>query len=278
MSSTVADNLLNEGDDLRAAGRQASGLATSIVEALASLKLTCVLLLLSMILVFVGSLAQAQEDVWPVVRQYFRTWVADIELAHLFPPSMFPEISKYDWESLGALQTIPFPGGWTIGMVMFVNLLAAHLLRFKMRARGGKLLAGLGVTSVGAAMTWLIISIGNNQKGVESANTLLTPIQIWYVLLGLFGVAAVIPIASSFMGNRSRPERIVLWCIGGAVGALFLYFVIGGENAQAEPVIHAYPLAAFEGQRLFDGVTDWLPACCSISEPESCCCMLVWRC
>ena len=232
MSSTFADDLLNDGDDFRAAGQRASDLANPIVGALASLKFTCVLLLLSMVLVFVGSLAQAQADVWVVVSQYFRTWVADVELSHLFPPSMFPGISQYDWEGLGRLKSLPFPGGWTIGTLMFINLLAAHSLRFKVRARDGRLVAGLAVTAIGTAMTWLIISIGNNQKGVESANTLLTPIQIWYVLLGLFGVAAIVPIASAFMGKRSRLERNVLLTVGGAVGAMFLYFLIGGENAR----------------------------------------------
>ncbi len=36
-----------------------------------------------------------------------------------------------------------FPGGATIGMLLAVNLLAAHLVRFKVQARGLRLLAGV---------------------------------------------------------------------------------------------------------------------------------------
>lgn len=232
MSSTVADDLLKGQENLNASQGMLSDSVLHWIRMLASLKLTCVLLLFSMVIVFAGSLAQAQEDVWPVVGQYFRTWVAHIEIRHLFPPSMFPGLMDYDWSRLGMLQTIPFPGGWSIGTVMFINLLSAHALRFKVRASGGKLLAGIGIVLLGAAMTTFVIVVGNTQKGVESANTLLTPLQIWYVMLGLLGITAAIPLATAFLKNKSTPERIVLIASGSLIGLLFLYFVIGGEEAR----------------------------------------------
>ena len=45
---------------------------------LASLKITIVLFALSIFLVLVGTLAQARMDIWDVVGQYFRCWIARV--------------------------------------------------------------------------------------------------------------------------------------------------------------------------------------------------------
>ncbi len=50
--------------------------AVRLLTLLASLKLTCVLFVLAMIIVFIGSLAQARRDVWLVMADYFRCYVA----------------------------------------------------------------------------------------------------------------------------------------------------------------------------------------------------------
>ncbi len=89
-----------------------------IVSLLASLRLTVLLLTLAMILIFVGTLAQTQLGVWQAVDTYFRAWVAFIDLGH---------ISGAEPRGLG----IPFPGGLSIAGLMIVNLLAAHIVRFK---------------------------------------------------------------------------------------------------------------------------------------------------
>ena len=49
-----------------------------------SLKLTVTLLALSMVLVFAGTLAQVDKGIWTVMDQYFRCWVAWIELSIFF--------------------------------------------------------------------------------------------------------------------------------------------------------------------------------------------------
>ncbi|MCU0980115.1 MAG: hypothetical protein MUF25_13255, partial [Pirellulaceae bacterium] len=55
-----------------------------------------------------------------------------------------------------------FPGGATIGTLLALNLLAAHLVRFKVQARGLRLLVGLVGVVVGAGTTWVVISSGHN--------------------------------------------------------------------------------------------------------------------
>ena len=77
----------------------------SVLEVLGSLKLTCVMFALSMVIVFIGSLAQSRRDVWQVMEQYFRTWVAKVDVQDLFPPSMFIGLSQYyEVEEVGPIS------------------------------------------------------------------------------------------------------------------------------------------------------------------------------
>ncbi len=100
---------------------QTAWMPRKILQAFASLRLTVTLLALSMVLIFVGTLAQATHGVWQTVDAYFRSPVAWIEL-QLFVPHPTAQVP-------GA---IPFPGGLTIGLLLIVNLLAAHTLRFRL--------------------------------------------------------------------------------------------------------------------------------------------------
>ncbi len=89
-----------------------------ILKVLASLRLTVVLLALAMVLIFVGTIAQTRLGVWQAVDSYFRSWIAMVDL------SLF---------SLGSGLNIhiPIPGGLAIAGAMIINLLAAHVIRFK---------------------------------------------------------------------------------------------------------------------------------------------------
>lgn len=223
------------GRDLASAsGREVDDVFHSALRLIASLKLTITMFLLGMVVVFVGSLAQARRDVWLVVDQYFRTFVAWIDVADLFPPAMFPGFIGIDWDaSLGSLRYIPFPGGWTIGWILLANLVAAHYLRFKIRASGSKLIAGTSIMAIGGVLTWAVVFTGNQQTGVESGDTLLSPLQIWYLMLGVLGISAVIPLATAFIGSSAtKYERILMGITGGILGSVLLYFVIGGEEAR----------------------------------------------
>jgi len=72
-----------------------------------------------------------------------------------------------------AIQTISrggflCPGGAMIGSALVVNLLAAHIIRFKIQARGTRLTIGLVVIAVGAFVTWLVIATGHNKEGLQA--------------------------------------------------------------------------------------------------------------
>ncbi len=105
------------------------GAFQTILAPLASLKLTVALFGLAIFLVFAGTLAQAGHDVWWVLHNYFRSPLAWIDFQVLFPPAWFPS-----WQHIAG--GFYFPGGFTIGGLMALNLLTAHGVRFKIQSRG----------------------------------------------------------------------------------------------------------------------------------------------
>lgn len=107
----------------------------SIFKLASSLRLTVVLLAMSMVLILAGTLAQVNEGVWTAVARYFRSPFTWIEF-QLFVPRKIAKIP-------GAM---PFPGGLTLGLLLFFNLLAAHFSRFKLSwKRAGIITAHIGV-------------------------------------------------------------------------------------------------------------------------------------
>jgi hypothetical protein len=95
---------------------------------LTSLRLTVVLLVLSMLLVFFATLAQVDLGIWAVQARYFRS---------LFVTAQIP----------GTGIAIPwFPGGYLIGGLLLINLTAAHATRLKLSwAKSGLWLTHFGL-------------------------------------------------------------------------------------------------------------------------------------
>lgn len=114
-----------------------------IVDFFLSLKLTVVLLALSMVLVFAGTLAQVDKGIWTVVDQYFRCLIAWIDLPVFFPRNWgVPNIK------------IPFPGGFLIGWLMVLNLLVVHWSNFKVQVNGRRRIIGFAVFALGVLVTF----------------------------------------------------------------------------------------------------------------------------
>lgn len=121
----------------------APGLATvgseikTVLLPFASLRLTVLLFGLSIFLIFVGTLAQVEQNMWEVLDGYFQTWFAWIDFRVLLPISFFPnrpEITGGFW----------FPGGYLLGLLLGLNLLAAHAVRFTVQAQGHAIVVGIG--------------------------------------------------------------------------------------------------------------------------------------
>lgn len=163
-----------------------------VVDALASSKLTAFLIVASIVLVLLGTLAQVYMEIWEVVNDYFRAWVAWVDLKVLFPPSFFPWAAHTVWDSL-PIKSFPFPGGASIGLALVINLAAAHGVRFKVQARGWRLVVGILVLVAGAAVTWLVIETGHNRQGLQGE-----PLLAWSTLWLLMQIGLVALFLTSF--------------------------------------------------------------------------------
>src|SRR5688572_16844883 len=109
-----------------------------ILAPLASLRLTVVLIVVAMVLVYVGTWAQVDRGSWQVQKEYFHSVYIWVDLGVLVP--------RTDDGGYRIPGGFPMPGGYVIGLLMLVNLVAAHVVRFKFSARRiGIILIHLGV-------------------------------------------------------------------------------------------------------------------------------------
>jgi len=114
-----------------------------VFQLVSSPKLTTLLLCLSMALIFFGTLDQAQFGIRRVQALYFQSFVTVWD----YPDSWY--FGKY----LGWLG-IPIPGGYLIGPLMIVNLIAAHFRYFRMSLRN------LGLFMIHAGILLLMLGQG----------------------------------------------------------------------------------------------------------------------
>ncbi|BBO33532.1 cytochrome c biogenesis protein [Lacipirellula parvula] len=179
---------------------------------LASLRLTVTLLSLSLFLVLAGTLAQIDYDVWRVVHDYFRTPIAWIELKIFFSRTWnVPNVS------------FPFPGGETLGVCLAINLLAAHGLRFKVTARGGRLWGGVALLAAGAAITYGVIASGAN-TAIESELPEAFLNNLWHAMrAGLGAVSLTLAYVLALTRRKAwESAGVWLWWFGAAAAVLLI--------------------------------------------------------
>ena len=97
---------------------------------------------MAIFIVFAGTLAQTEKDIWQVIHDYFRMDLAVAVRGRcdpLWPGSISAFSSRV--RSFPNMEPIPwgygfwFPSGWLIGFVLFLNLTAAHLIRFRIQGK-----------------------------------------------------------------------------------------------------------------------------------------------
>jgi len=185
-----------------------------VLAVLGSLQLTVILLGLSILLVFFGTLAQVNNGIWTVMEQYFRCWVAFLG----------------DW--------LPFPGGRALGAALLVNLLVSHGARIKIQARGPRLLVGLATLAIGLALTWVVIS---HVFDFDSTQATINPSQrVTIQLIQGGGAAAVLFVACWLLFRRKA--GIVLLHTGVVILMLSeLFTSVLAQEGQ---------MSVFEGQKV----------------------------
>ena len=103
-------------------------LASRLIKIFTSLRLTVILLAFAILLIFIGTLAQVDEGLYQAQARYFRQWI-------IFGLDLF-----------GRRIPIILPGGYLIGTMLLLNLLAAHIYRFQLTTKKiGIQLTHLGV-------------------------------------------------------------------------------------------------------------------------------------
>ena len=188
-----------------------------IIDFFRSLKLTVVLLTLAMVLVLAGTLAQVDKGIWTVMEQYFRCFVARIDLHVFFPRSMnVPDV----W--------IPFPGGFLIGWLLVINLITVHWASFKVQASGGRRATGIVFLLLGILVTLGVMFGWGTAPVAATEND-----AFWRVFLrlGRGTLAAVVFYIASLMLYRKRAGMVLMH--GG------ILFLLIGEFATALYAVEA---------------------------------------
>ncbi|HEU0008996.1 MAG TPA: cytochrome c biogenesis protein ResB [Verrucomicrobiae bacterium] len=101
-----------------------------LIKIITSLRLTVTLLAFGIVLVFVGTVAQADEGLYQAQARYFKHWFV------------------WGITFFGHRISLPLPGGYLIGTLLLVNLTAAHIQRFQWTWKK----AGIHLTHVGIVL------------------------------------------------------------------------------------------------------------------------------
>lgn len=112
---------------------------------LSSLRLTVACLIAALVLVFIGTLAQVDLGLYAAQSKFFRSFLVY-------------------WAPAGSHLKLPiFPGGWLLGTVLLINLLAAHAKRFKFTPKK------YGILMIHAGLIFLLVGqFGTELFQVES--------------------------------------------------------------------------------------------------------------
>lgn len=126
---------------------------------LGSIELTVSVLVLLMVLIFFGTIHQVHLGTWLAQKKYFSSWF-------IF------------FESEGGMRFPIFPGGYTLGALWLVNLLASHVERARWEMRraglwlthGGLfvLVLGQGLTQMFSQESQMAIDVGHTATYSES--------------------------------------------------------------------------------------------------------------
>ncbi len=218
-----------------------------IVAFFLSLKLTVALLSLSMVLVFAGTLAQVDKGIWTVMDQYFRCFIAIIELPVFFPRT-------WDIPNL----RIPFPGGFLLGTLLTINLISVHAASFRIQTTGVRRMAGIALLLLGVLVTCgVMFGWGTAPVAATESDA------FWRVFLrlGRGTLAAVVFYIACLLLYRKRAGMVLLHA-----GILFL---LVGEFVTAVRAVEA-TMTIQEGETVnfIDHSRQWELAFTDTSHPD----------
>lgn len=194
-------------------------LGAAILFVFGSLKLTVTLFAFALVLVFAGTLAQHHLNMLEVKERYFTSWVAMMHFEDLVPYAFFP----HETPLRGA---IPIPGGALIGALLMINLICAKITRFHVHASGTRLYAGIAAIVVGLLTTYLIVSSGQSDEGLQGEPRIGYD-ELWRIILGVMA-AGWVGVVGLAVTSKSLAARIAYLVTAVAVGGYIAFSLSTG--------------------------------------------------
>ncbi len=197
-----------------------ASIAWDLLRAAGSLKITVVMFMAAIFLVFVGTLAQDEMNMPDVKATYFNCWIAWVTFADFFPVTVFGEST--------IAGGFPFLGGATIGLVMLVNLIAAKVTRFHVAAHGQRLVWGIIVSLVGGLITLGVILTGHQSDGLQGRPPFDYAVVWQMVQAG--GVLLAVALATQAYASPTKLARRVAGTSSTIVAIVAWLTIFGGES------------------------------------------------
>ena len=193
-------------------------IAVAILTPLSSLKLTVFLLIAAVVVTWIATLDQTRLDIWQVKSKHFQNVLVDfpenvlveVPFQTFFVPGWFPELQNVK-------GSFYIPSGVTILVAMLINLAASHLLRFRLQAKGMKLLVGI-LAAIGAGfITWAVIFNGQNPDGFQAEPPISWKLMWSLLQVGVLGIGIGAAYGAATMDKERHTERIILAIVSSMV-------------------------------------------------------------
>ncbi len=202
----------------------ATDVAQAILAPMSSLRLTVVLLGLSVLVTFLITLQQSSRDMWEIKNEHFSSMMVEVPFQSIVVQRWFPDADPLP-------GSFVVPSGITLIVLLLMNLISAHLLRFRLQASGGRLIGGVVVAAIGALFTWAIIF--NTQSATTfQAEPPIPYRQMWYLLQGILGLLVAAGVGGFFMVAKGRRiEKLLVASLTVIVGIALMAVLLLGEKA-----------------------------------------------
>ena len=223
----MATNTLPTGSDIAKPHSKeltATEFATAIIAPLASLKLTVFLLVTAIAVVFIATLQQASADMWTVKNMHYNDWFVRILFQDLLIERWFPNYQNVE-------GSFVIPSGKLIIYALIVNLVAAHVLRFRIKAKGVKLWIGLVTAVVAAVVTWAMSFNTFAADGFQKAPP-VSYAQMWLIMQVILLGLALGCVAGMFLTETGkRIEKAILFVFAFLAASVLCITMYLGKDA-----------------------------------------------
>ena len=217
--------------------------ALMILRALASLKLTVFLLGLATFMVLVATLEQCYTGIWDLKRTHFGEYTENgfephffvyMQLDHFVPPAWKPAEDTRAFKA-GAfvcryLKGLWLPSGFTVILLLMVNLTAAHLIRFKVKGNSTNIMIGCLVLTFGALVTGLIIYLSQSKSAIQGKLPLPSSIMWIFLHIGMAFLGGLLLFFAFGVGKKDRTEKVVLSGLAAMIFGSMIYLIVKGES------------------------------------------------